>query len=350
MPTDYYEILRVGRTASTGEVKRAYRRLARQYHPDVNNGDPAAESKFKAISGAYAVLSDSRKRREYDLRGHRGIDSFFDGGLDIFEVFRQAFGDTPFGQDSPQRQGRSIQAEVSIGLAEVLSGTTRTIQYSRLSTCKHCEGSGVEPGSSVRRCSTCSGAGQVRQTRQSFLGVMTTIGVCPDCRGQGKVVDQVCRQCRGQGAVEADEELEVTIPAGIAHGQEIVIRGAGNVLPGSHSGDLYVVVHVAPHELFERQGSDLHTHLSISFPEAALGTPIALPTLEGEAELEIPPGTQPGTQLSLSGQGLVDMQSGRRGDLVVHVQVTVPERPTKRQRKLLEELAAEQMSTGPERL
>ena len=348
MSTDYYEILGIGRTTSTGEIKRAYRRLARRYHPDVNNGDPPAEQKFKAISEAYAVLSDPRKRREYDLRGHRGIDWFFDGGLDIFEIFRQAFGDTPFGQGTTQRQGRSIQAQVSIDLAEVLSGTTRTIQYSHLATCTHCEGNGIEPGSSVRRCPTCQGTGQVRQTRQSFLGVMTTIGVCPDCRGQREVVDHVCQQCRGQGAVEVDEELEVTIPAGIGNGQEMLIRGAGDVLPGSYSGDLYVVVHIEPHELFERHDSDLHTHLSIGFAEAALGTQVAIPTLEGEANLEIPPGTQPRAQPRLPGHGLVDMQSGRRGDLVVRIQVTVPQRLTKRQRELLEELAAEDNSRGPE--
>lgn len=344
MAVDYYEILGVDRDASTREIKKAYRKLARQYHPDVNNGHPEAEKKFKAISEAYAVLSDRQKRHSYDRYGARGGEWSFDGGLDIFEIFEQAFGGNPFARTSRRRRGRSIQAEVSITLEEVLNGTTRTIAYSHLGTCEHCGGSGVEPGSSKQRCPTCGGTGQVRQRRQSLLGVMTTVTTCPDCGGQGEVVEEYCRQCGGQRAVEREEKQEVEIPAGIADSQELVIRGAGDVVPGGQAGDLYIAVSVQPHELFERDGNDLYTHLTVSFSQAALGDTVVIPTLEGEAELEIPPGTQPGTLLRLANQGLTRMRSSQRGDLIVHIQVAVPRKMTPRQRELLQELTAEEKS------
>ncbi len=342
MASDYYEILGVERTTSTADIKRAYRRLARQYHPDVNNDDPTAEQKFKAISEAYAVLGDPRKRREYDLGGHPGIDWFFEGGLDVFQIFDQVFGGSPFAQTTRRRQGRSIQAAVSVTLEEVLAGTTRTIEYSRIGSCPQCEGSGMAPGSSLRRCPTCGGAGQVRQTRRTLLGVMTTVTVCPDCGGKGEVMDRPCQMCGGRGMAEVDEELEVTIPPGIANAQEMVIRGAGDIAPGGRDGDLYVVVHVEPHELFEREGNDLHTNLTISFAQATLGDTVVVPTLASERELTIPAGTQPGTLLNLSEEGLADLESGRRGDLIVHIQVAVPRQLTRRQRQLLEDFAAEQ--------
>ncbi len=341
-PTDYYQTLGVEQTASTNEIKRAYRRLARRYHPDVNNGDAQAERQFKAISEAYAVLSDPQKRHQYDRRGREGLEWTFEGGLDIFEIFRQAFGGDPFAQTARRGRGHTIQAEVSIDLEEVLHGTTRTIAYSRLGACEHCQGTGVEPGSTQRRCPTCGGSGQVRQTHQSFLGVMTTIGVCPDCGGQGQIVDQFCGQCHGKGVAELDEEIEIAIPAGIANGQQIVLRGAGDVAPGGTAGDLYVVINVKEHELFQRKGNDLHTRVTISFAQAALGERLAIPTLEGETELVIKPGTQPGTVVRLSGHGLPEMQSRRRGDLIVYVQVAVPQKLTRRQRKLLDQLAAEE--------
>ncbi len=344
MPIDYYEVLGVEPGASNTEIKRAYRRLARKYHPDVNNGDPSAEQKFKQISEAYAVLSDSKKRRQYDRSGFSG--DWFPGGMpDIFEIFEQAFGGSPFARTSRRTRGRNIQAEVTISLEEVLTGTSYTLEYQRIGQCQHCNGSGREPGTGTRRCPTCNGVGQVRRQQRTFMGVMTTVTVCPDCGGQGEIAEQACRVCAGQGVAEVNEEMEISIPAGIADRQELVLRGAGDAAPGGHTGDLYVLVHIEPHELFERKGRDLHTDLTISFTQATLGETIAIPTLDGEGELEIPPGTQPGTELRLAECGVVDMDSPQRGDLIVHVQVTVPQRLTARQRELLREFAAEQRNS-----
>jgi len=341
VPTDYYEVLGVEPGASDAEIKRAYRRLARKHHPDVNNGDPSAERKFKQISEAYAVLSDRQKRRQYDRGGAPG--DWFPGGMpDIFQIFEQAFGGSPFVRTSQRTRGRNIQAQVTISLEEVLTGTSRTIQYSRIGQCERCNGSGREPGTGTRRCPTCNGLGQVRRQQRTFMGVMTTVTICPDCGGQGEMAEQACQACAGQGVAEVDEEIEISIPAGIADRQEMVLRGAGDAVSEARSGDLYVAVHVEPHELFERKGRDLHTDLTISFTQAALGETIAIPTLDGEAELQIPPGTQPGTELRIAECGVVDMDSSRRGDLIVHIQVAVPNCLTTRQRELLRELGAEQ--------
>jgi len=341
VPTDYYEVLGVEPEASNAEIKRAYRRLARRYHPDVNNGDPSAEQKFKQISEAYAVLSDSKKRRQYDRGGFSG--DWFPGGMpDIFEIFEQAFGSSPFVRTQQRRRGRNIQAEVTISLEEVLTGTSRTLKYQRVGECQRCNGSGMEPGTGTRRCPTCNGVGQVRRQQRTFMGVMTTVTVCPECGGQGKIAEQACQACNGRGVQEVDEEVEISIPAGIADQQELVLRGAGDAVSEGRSGDLYVVVRVQPHELFERNGRDLHTDLTISFSQAALGETIAIPTLDGEAQLQIPPGTQPGTELRLAECGVVDMDLPRRGDLIVHIQVAVPHRLTNRQRELLRDFAAEQ--------
>jgi len=344
VPTDYYEVLGVEPGASNTEIKRAYRRLARKYHPDVNNGDPNAEQKFKQISEAYAVLSDRQKRRQYDRGGPSG--DWFPGGMpDIFEIFEQAFGGSPFGRTSRQARGRNIQAEVTISLDEVLAGTTRTVSYQRVGTCPHCDGSGREPGTGMRRCPTCNGMGQVRRQQRTFMGVMTTVSVCPDCGGQGEMAEQPCRECGGKGVAQIDEEVDISIPAGIADKQELVLRGAGDAASQGHTGDLYIVVRIQPHELFERKGRDLYTNLTISFTQAALGDTITIPTLDGEAELQIPSGTQPGTELRLAECGVVDMDSPRRGDLIVHIQVAVPNRLTTRQRELLRELAAEERNS-----
>jgi len=341
VPTDYYEVLGVEPGASTAEIKRAYRRLARKYHPDVNNGDPAAEQKFKQISEAYAVLSDPQKRRQYDRGGLHG--DWFSGGMpDIFEIFEQAFGGSPFVRTQQRRRGRDIQAEVTISLEEVLTGTSQPLKYRRIGHCPHCDGSGREPGTGTRRCPTCNGTGQIRQQQRTFMGIMTTVMVCPDCGGQGEVAEQLCQICAGQGVAEVDEEVEISIPAGIADRQELVLRGAGDAVSQGHSGDLYVVVRVQPHELFERKGRDLHMNLTISFIQAALGATMTIPTLDGEVELQIPPGTQPGTALRLVKCGVVDMDSPQRGDLIVHIQVAVPKHLTARQRELLQEFAAEE--------
>jgi len=342
VPEDYYEILGVERTASTAEIKRAYRRLARQYHPDVANRDPQAEALFKKISEAYAVLSDPAKRRQYDLQGSAAVDMFFQNGFpDIFEIFRSAFGDMPFGHPSARQRGQSLRVEATVSLQEVLTGTTREVKYTRVGVCGHCEGTGVEPGTTVRRCPTCGGSGQVRQHRQTFMGSLTTIGTCPECGGRGEVVEQSCEECRGQGVTRQHAHLEVEIPPGIEAGRELVVEGGGNAVPGGRAGDLHVHVRVGPHELFERHGQDLATQLAVSFSQATLGTIVEAPALAGTVELKIPAGTQSGTQLTISSQGLPPFGGGRRGDLLVRVQVATPTHLTPRQKQLLEEFARE---------
>ncbi len=351
MRKDYYEILEVDRTASSTEIKKAYRRLARKYHPDVNNGDPQAEQKFKHISEAYAVLSDPQKRRQYDRRGYAAIDEFFHNGFpDIFEIFQSAFGDMPFGRSAGRPRGQSLRVEVTVDLGEVLTGTTSKVEYTHIALCEHCQGTGTEPGAQVRRCPTCGGTGQVRQHRRTILGSLTTIGTCPRCGGRGEIVEQVCSKCDGQGVARQRTELEIEIPPGIEAGRELIVQGAGNAVPGGQAGDLHVRVHVAAHEVFQRRGEDLATQVSISFPQAALGATVQVPTLEGHTEVYIPPGTQSGTELKVPAQGLPHFGSRRRGDLFVRVHVATPTQLTPRQRELLEELAREfQQSADSER-
>ncbi len=342
MADDYYRILGVERTAGTAEIKKAYRHLARKYHPDVNNGDPHAEAKFKQISEAYAVLCDPHKRRQYDLRGSAAVDTFFrDGSPDSLEIFESAFGGMPFGHQRTQRRGQSLRVEVEVTLEEVLTGATKEVEYTRIGICEHCAGTGAEPGSQVRRCPTCGGSGQVRQHRHTFMGTLTTIGTCPECGGQGEVVEEVCQECEGQGVIRQQQQLSVEIPPGIETGRELIVEGAGNSIPGGGSGDLYVRVRVAAHDVFERHGQDLETELTVSFPQVALGDTIEIPTLDSKAQLKIPPGTQSGAQMRLRSQGLPSLGGGRRGDLLVTIQVATPIRLTQRQKELLTEFARE---------
>ena len=342
MRKDYYEILGVDRTASSTEIKKAYRRLARKYHPDVNDGDPQAEQNFKHISEAYAVLSDPQKRQQYGRRGHAAIDEFFrDGFPDIFEIFQSAFGDMPFGQPAGRPRGQSLRAEVTVNLGEVLTGTTSKVEYTHIALCEHCQGTGAEPGAQVRRCPTCGGAGQVRQHRRTFLGSLTTIGTCPDCGGRGEIVEQICSRCHGQGATRQRTELEIEIPPGIEAGRELIVQGAGNAIPGGQAGDLHIRVHIAAHEVFQRRGQDLTTEMRVSFPQAALGADVEVPTLQGYTPLRIPPGTPSGTELKVASEGLPRFGGGRRGDLIVQIYVVTPTQLTPRQRELLEELARE---------
>lgn len=345
MADDYYQILGVARTASSVEIKKAYRRLARKYHPDVNNGDPQAEARFKQISEAYAVLSDPHKRRQYDLRGSAAVDIFFRNGFpDIFEIFESAFGNMPFGPFGRQRgarRGQSLRVETTVSLKEVLAGTIKEVKYTRIATCEHCQGTGAEPGAMVRRCPTCGGTGQIRQYRHTFMGSLTTIGTCPECGGQGEVVEEVCRECDGQGVTRRQAQLSVEIPPGIETGRELVVGGAGNAVPAGRAGDLHVRVRVQPHDLFKRRGQDLVTELTVSFPQAALGDAIEIPTLDDRAELRIPAGTQSGTELRLRSQGLPPFGGGRRGNLLVRIQVATPHSLTQRQKELLVEFARE---------
>lgn len=343
MAADYYEILGVPRGASPEEIKRAYRRLAREHHPDVNNGDPQAEETFKRISEAYAVLIDDEKRRQYDRFGNGGGDFAFSGGMpDLWELFHSAFGGTagnPFAERI--RRGSHVTVGVTLELTDVLHGAQREITYSRIALCDHCAGEGVEPGTGLHQCNTCHGSGQVRQTVSTFLGVMTNIQECPNCGGAGQIADQLCTECSGHGAMRKRETTIVDIPPGFGHGDELVLRGQGDHPPGATPGDLILHLSVKKHPLFTRRGRDLELTQRVSYLQAALGDTLTIPTLTGEAELPLPAGSQPGDRLELAEEGLPERGGGRRGKLNVTLEVELPRKLTERERELLEELAQE---------
>ncbi len=340
---DYYEVLGVGREADEREIKRAYRLLARQYHPDVNGGSAEATEKFKQISEAYAVLSDPQKRRRHDAGGVDFDFGFGAGGMgSIFDIFNQAFGFAGGGRRWAA-PGRDLEEHVYIELEEVLTGAQRRIEYRRIATCEACDGSGAAPGSSPTVCTTCGGHGQVRQRQQTILGSMVTVVTCPDCGGAGQVIGEPCSECDGAGTAAVTEELEVTVPPGIKDGQHLEYADRGDVsAEGGPPGNLYVRTNVAKHEIFTRHNNHLHMPLDISFAQAALGDTRTVPTLEGETELEISPGIQSGEELRLAGKGLPDLRNGRRGAQVISVRVKTPTDLTEAQVELLQQLAAEE--------
>lgn len=342
MAADYYEILGISREAGTEEIKRAYRRLARKYHPDVNNGNPQAEELFKRISEAYAVLSDAEKRRQYD---HYGAEADFfstSGFPDIWEVFNSVFGGNSF-SGSPfggrVRRGRNREVPVTLELEEILHGVEREITYTRTALCARCRGEGIEPGSSVHRCETCHGRGQVSRTVRTFLGTMTSVQECPTCGGTGQVAEQPCRECHGQGARQRQETATVKIPPGVEHGDQLIVRGGGEQLPGVQAGDLVLRVAVKQHPQFTRRGRDLEATVEIHYLQALLGDILTVPTLTGEVELPLRPGTQPGERLEIPGEGLPDRNGSRRGRLVVNLKVNLPRKLNAKEKQLLEQLA-----------
>lgn len=338
---DYYEVLEVSRDASAEEIKKAYRRKAHQHHPDRNQSDPSAESRFKEAAEAYEVLSNSERRARYDQFGHAGMGgaglhdfSHMDVG-DIFSMFTDIFGG-----GRRRGGGTDLQAEVEITLAEVASGAERSLEFTRREACDTCSGSGAAPGSKRRTCGTCGGYGQVEQT--SGFGALfgRVITTCPACRGRGSTVVTPCGTCRGSGRVQRDRVVTVRIPAGIQDGQAVRLRGEGEPgEDGTHRGDLHCYVRVRQHPFLERGGNDLLCRMPISFTQAALGAKVEVPTLDGKAELKIPAGTQHGQLFRLSGMGLPDLRSGRRGDELVEVLVEIPKRLNKDQEALLRRFA-----------
>jgi molecular chaperone DnaJ len=348
---DYYEILGIARDASGDEVKRAYRRLAIKWHPDQNPGSQEAESRFKECAEAYEVLSDPEKRAVYDRHGHAGLRGRAGHDFnsmhveDIFSMFNDIFGGQAGGgrrQRGPAR-GYDLETEVEVSLREVLDGCDREIPFKRAEVCGICKGSGAKPGTRPAECSTCGGQGQVAQ--QGFGGMFRMVTTCPACQGRRTVVKDKCGECRGAGRTSVQRKLSVKIPRGIADGQVVRVAGEGEPPPPQASpdgtgirGDLHIVVRVAEDERFERQGSDLITTLEVGFADAALGGAVVVPTLEGEAETELDPGTQHGELFRLEGKGVPDLRTGERGDLVVVVHVMVPRRLTARQRELIKEL------------
>lgn len=359
MPTkkDYYEILGVPRTASKDQLKDAYRTLALKFHPD-RNKDAGAEDRFKEISEAYAALSDDEKRRTYDQYGHAGFDQRY-SQEDIFrnanfeDIFREfgfgGAGGSPFDDmfasaffgGSPRRQsgrGADLRYDLHLSLEDAAKGITHEITYKRNRACERCSGSGAEPGSKVATCKQCGGRGQVRQSRSlGAFGSFTSVVTCPQCAGNGRRPEKACRDCKGSGSQIYTEKLEVEIPAGVDTGSRLRVSGMGERGPAA-SGDLYVFVMVKEHQLFKREGDDIHLETPISFSQAALGAEIELPTLSGKAKLKIPAGTQTGAIFRLKGEGMPRVQYGGSGDLLVHVVVRTPVNLSEKQRKLLSDL------------
>ena len=347
---DYYDVLGVARNANDQEVKSAYRKLALKYHPDRNPGDKAAEEKFKEAAEAYAVLADGEKRSAYDRFGHAGVGAGVGaGGFDptIFQGFEDIFGNLGdlfgfgdlFGggrrRGGPQR-GADLRYDLEIPFEESAHGTETTIQIPRQEKCGTCQGSGAAPGTSPIICPQCRGRGQIRY-QQGFFTVAQT---CPQCRGGGQIISKPCATCHGSGQVTEQRRLSVKIPAGIASGQRLRLRGEGEAgHAGGPPGNLDVVVHVQEHQFFRRDGDDLYLEMPVSFPTLALGGEIRVPTLDGDEVVRVPEGTDTGTVLRLRGKGMPNISGRGRGDLHVVVQVTTPRRLTKAQKKLLEQLA-----------
>jgi molecular chaperone DnaJ len=343
---DLYAVLGVGRDAPDAEIKRAFRRLAQQWHPDVNQ-DEAASARFKEINEAYQVLSDTQRRQAYDMFGTTGGagDGGFTGGFGNFsDIFDAFFGGTQAGtRRGHPLAGADLRYDLRITLEEAVHGVDKEIEFPVLGRCETCGGSGAKPGSEPVTCSQCGGRGEIRTTRRTMLGQMVNVTTCPQCEGEGKLVTDPCETCHGEGRTERRRSLRVTIPPGIDEGHQIRLSSEGEVGPrGGPAGSLYVAVHVIPHPTLRREGTELAYDADVSIAQAALGTRISVPTVDGEEEVEIKPGTQPGTEIRLRGRGVPHLRrAGSRGDLHVFVNVVVPAKLSKRQRELLAEFAAE---------
>ena len=345
---DFYEILGVPKNASDEEIKKSYRKLAMKYHPDRNQGDASAEVKFKEAKEAYEMLSDAEKRAAYDQYGHAGVDPNMRGaaGAGGFGGFGESFGDIfgdIFGQARRQQggggrqvfRGNDLSYAMDITLEEAAAGKKTEIRIPSYDECDTCHGSGAKPGTSAKTCGTCQGQGVV-QMRQGFFSVQQT---CPHCRGSGKIISDPCSTCHGQGKIKRQKTLEISIPAGIDDGMRI--RSTGNGEPGTNGGppgDLYIEIRLQKHEVFQRDGDDLHCAVPISFTTAALGGEVSVPTLNGEAAIDLPEGTQTGKQFRLRGKGIKGVRASFPGDLYCHITVETPVKLTEHQRKLLKEL------------
>jgi molecular chaperone DnaJ len=353
MPRDYYEVLGVGRGAEEAEIKKAFRRLARELHPDTNTEDPQAEDKFKEAAEAYEVLSDADRRRQYDAYGHEGLRSGgyapnFEGFGSVSDLFSAFFGsggfDTAFGtgrgQRGAQMQGGDVVVAVAIDLAQAARGDTVEVEHEVDIRCEHCHGNGAEPGTPIVTCPRCQGSGQLQAVSRTAFGQLVRTALCDVCGGEGRVPEQPCNVCSGAGKVHETRTLAVQVPAGIADGQRIRLSGRGHAGErGGPNGDLYVVVRVREDERFVRDQEDLHTVIDVAAPLAALGTTVQVPSLDGDLPVEIPAGTQPGETITLRSRGLPPLGRGRTGDLHVHVNVVIPRRLSREQRDLLEQLA-----------
>lgn len=347
MPRDYYEVLGVPRTAGEADVKKAFRRLARELHPDVNDHDPRAEEKFKEAAEAYEVLLDAEKRSIYDRYGHEGLRSggyapSFEGFGSFADIFDAFFGGDVFGFGGGRGgpvQGGDVAVTAQVDLADVASGTSVEVAFDAVDACERCHGNRAEPGTPIETCSRCDGAGQLRSVSRTPFGQMVRAVVCDACGGEGKIAREPCKECRGRGRTARRKRLSVDVPSGIEDGQRIRLAGRGHAgEAGGPPGDLYVLVHVREEEPFVRDGQDLVTAIDVPAPAAALGANVEVPTLDGATGVELQPGTQPGDTIVLRGRGLPPLRRGPRGDLRVVVNVVVPRRLSGEQRELLERL------------
>jgi molecular chaperone DnaJ len=356
---DYYEVLGVARSASKDEIKDAYRKLALQYHPD-RNKSPEAEERFKEISEAYAVLSDDEKRQQYDMLGHAGFDQryttedifrgtdfdsiFRDLGFGFGGGFRDLFSVLFGGRDFGERvsRGRDLAADLEVTLEEAAKGAEKEIEVPRIEKCEVCGGTGAAPGTSPKTCPKCHGAGEVQNVRRNSYSMFVQVMPCPTCRGRGKIIESPCPNCRGSGLAKKVRKITVKVPPGIDEGYELRLQGEGEApQSGGPPGDLYILIHLEPSKYFKRRGDDLLYSLTVGFPQAALGTEVSIPTLDGNTDVKIHPGTQPGEIVRLRGKGMPRLRGYGRGDLLVRVDVAVPEKLTQQQRNLLEALAKE---------
>ncbi|MES2153568.1 MAG: molecular chaperone DnaJ [bacterium] len=352
---DYYDVLGVGRDADADAIKKAYRKLAIQLHPDRNKAADA-EDKFKELSEAYAVLSDTDKRARYDQLGHAGIDSQYSaddlyrninvedlfGGMGFEDLFSQMFGFGGGRRGGGPGRGRDLQVAHAISLEQALHGTEARIEYWRLEGCETCEGNGAEPGSKVSACTSCGGEGRVQRMVRTPFGTMSQVTTCPTCNGEGRTIEKPCHTCRGTGHERHRRAVTVTIPPGIETGQSLRVNGQGEVGPrGGPYGDLYVQIEVREHDRFHREGTELLTEMSISIPQAVLGAELDLDTFDGPLKVPIPAGSETGAAVRVKGKGMPSLRGHGRGDLHVRLRIDVPDKPSARARELLEELAKE---------
>ncbi len=351
---DYYEILEVAKTATAEEIKKAYRQQALKFHPDKNPGNKEAEESFKAAAEAYQVLSNPEKKAKYDQFGHAGLggagsSGFGAGGMnieDIFSSFGDIFGDFGFGgfgrsgrsgRGHQVNRGSNLRVKVKLTLDEIVKGTEKKIKVKKHVACKECNGLGAAHGSSYSTCSTCKGAGQVTRISNTFLGQMQTTGVCPSCAGEGKIITQKCTACYGEGVVKDEEIISLNIPAGVVDGMQLSVGGKGNAARrGGINGDLLVAIQEIEHPDLVRDGNDLLYNLFISFPEAVLGAPVEIPTVDGRVKVRVEAGTQPGKILRLKGKGIPEVNGYGRGDLLVKINVWVPKSLNRDEKKVME--------------
>ena len=368
MKKDFYEILGVSKSASADEIKKAYRKVAMQFHPDRNHGDKAAEEKFKEAAEAYEILSDTDKRAQYDRFGHqafsggRGNGGGFSGGMntdDIFSQFGDIFGDeSPFGsffgggggggggrRSSGARsrgvRGSNLRIKIKLNYEEMAKGASKTVKVKKYVLCTTCTGSGAKDKNSLQTCGTCGGSGQVKRVQNTFLGQMQTVTTCPTCNGEGSTITNKCTVCKGEGRVYGEETVTIDIPAGVQEGMQLSLNGKGNAGErGGSNGDLIVLIEEEAHEHLHRDGLNVAFDLHISFPEAVFGTQIEVPTIDGKAKIKIPPGTQSGKIFRLKGKGFPAVNSYEKGDQLIHVNVWTPQHVNGEEKDMLEKMQA----------